>query len=246
MSPRNAVVDAPPDRALDLAGLGAAPQPQVNLLPPEVNNRRALGRTKVRLAAALGLVVVLLVGGWLYSGIRANAAADTLAANQAEVNSLVEAQQQYAEVPTVQAQIQRAETARKLGTSTEVLYAEYLKAIQAVTPATFFIENLDTTMPTPIMAAAEPANVLLAPGIGSLMIIGHTSSLPDVAAWQESLDSIPGFSDSFVTTEQATDGQGAVFYQVSATVQVDATAFANRFAEKAAADVSGDTESGNS
>ena len=76
MSPRNAVLDAPPDRTLDLAGLGAAPHPQVNLLPPEVNNRRALGRTKIRLALTLGLVLVLLVGGWLYSGLRANTAAD--------------------------------------------------------------------------------------------------------------------------------------------------------------------------
>ena len=49
-----------------------------------------------------------------------------------------------------------------------MLYAGYLKAIQAVTPATFAIENLDTTMPTPIAAAAAPANVLLDPGVGSI------------------------------------------------------------------------------
>ncbi len=47
MSARGAVRDAPaPGRYSTSTALGAARLPQVNLLPPEVNSRRALGRVK--------------------------------------------------------------------------------------------------------------------------------------------------------------------------------------------------------
>lgn len=241
MSRRAAVTEAPADRGLDLAGLGAAGRPQVNLLPPEVTTRRALGRTKVRLGLGLALFVLVLGAGWALSAYMTAAAAANLAVEQAEVQRLVEAQAQYAEVPMVKGEIERARSARELGTSTEVLYREYLAAIQAVTPDGWTIRNLTTTMPTPIAAAAAPANVLLDPGVGTITVVGRAKTLPDTSEWLDALATIPGFVDPFVSTEKITDEEGVVFYEVTSTVQVQQSAFAARFTESAETDVSGDT-----
>lgn len=232
MSPRSAVAEAPTTGGLDLAGLGAHPKPQVNLLPPEVHSRRALGRTKVRLALGLGIFVIVLALGWAYAAWTAATAADELAFQQSESARLTAEQAQYSEVPRVKNAITRAQEAREFGTSTEVLYSDLLTEIKSVRPETWSYMSITTQMPTPVEPAAAPVNPLLGAGVGTLAITGRAVTVPDVSAWQEAIETIPGITDSFATTAKITDEDGSVFYAVSATVQVDESRFAHRFVQQ--------------
>lgn len=231
MSRRGAVLDAPtaaPDR-LDLAGLQAAPRAQVNLLPPEVYSKRSLGKVKARLGLALVGVLLLAVAAFVYAAFAEKLAADELAQAQDEVARLQQEQLQYAEVPLVKGYISAVEAARELGTATEVLWPDYLRAVQAVTPEGVAVVELTTEMPGPITSGTPSANPLDSVSVGSITFTGQAATLPDLAAWMEALDRIPGFSDASFSTAELTSEEGVTFYAIVTTIRVDETVFAGRF-----------------
>jgi Tfp pilus assembly protein PilN len=230
MSARTAVQEAPVEVVFNPAALGAAQHPQVNLLPPEVRSRRALGRVKVRLGVFLLVVVLALGGGFVYAMLARVEASDRLTTAQGAVDDLTAQQAKYSDVPLVKNGIARAESARQLGTSTEVLWADYLRAIQAIAPAGWTISTLSTTMPTPVGGQMGQSNPLAGASVGQITFSGRAPSVPDVAAWQDALASVPGFSDPYVTVVQSSSDQNGSFYQVTSTVNVDETAFAHRYA----------------
>lgn len=209
--------------------VGAPPRPQVNLLPPEVRSSRALGRIKVRLGIAL-LAVVLLVGlAFVWAAFAEHAAAQDLADKQAESARLVAEQAQYAEVPLVKGQIDATTTARQNVTSTEVLWPDYIAALQSVTPSGVRISDVTTIMPNPLLPPTTSSNPLDAPSIGSVAFTARSATLPDIAAWMDALDAISGFADPTYTTAQLGEDDGTVSYTISVIVQVDSTAYAERY-----------------
>lgn len=222
----------PLEAGADLAGLGAFPWPQVNLLPPEIRSRRTLGRVKLRLALALVLVLLLAVLAFVAAVLDEGNAQEELETQQLEVARLTEEQAQYAEVPLIKAQIAQAEAARAFGMSTEVIWVDLLKAIQAVTPPGVSIESLTITAPSPILASVAPTDPLATGSIGSISFVGSSATLPDVAAWLDGLDSVPGFSNAAFSTAEITDEEGLVTYETTSTVQVDESIFSQRFTTK--------------
>jgi len=230
---KSSAAAAAEDGHVDVAGLGAPRSPQVNLLPAEIRAGRVLGRVKIWLAVVLVVTVVLAIAGYVGSGRVERSAADGLAAKQAEVQRLVAEQSIYKEVPLIKAQIASTESARRLGMSTEVLWKGYLGAIQAVTPAGVTIKNLTTELPNPVLPASVSAVPLVSPSLGSISFVGQARTLPDLSAWTEALDAIPGLADATFATATLTDDAGLVYYEIATTVQVNDIALASRFVAKA-------------
>lgn len=216
-------------QGVDLAGLGATRMPQVNLLPNDIRSRRALGRVKVRLGIALLFVVLVAALGFVGAIMVENAAAGELALKQQEVERLTAEQQQYAEVPQVKSEIAAIEAARELGMSTEVLWGDYLAAIQAVSPDGVSIQTLTTTMPSPTQLPVIASNPLAGQGVGEITFTTRSAQLPDIAAWITALESVPGFHDAYMTSAEVTDQSGVVYYETASSVVVDDTVFAQRF-----------------
>ncbi len=231
MSSRTTTEDAPPEMRLDLAGLGAAPFAQVNLLPPEVHSRRALGRVKLRLALALVLVVLLTIAGVGYAAFTDKVAADGLAQKDQEVQSLVDQEAKYAEVPQVKGEIARVQAGRALGMSTEVMWPTYVAAIQAVTPTGVTIQSMTGAGTAPGVSAAAPADPLSAEGVGAVTFNARSTTLPNVGAWLDALASIPGFSNPTFSSATRTDGNGVPYYDFTVSLVLDQSVFAHRFAE---------------
>jgi len=230
---KSSAAAAAADGHVDVAGLGAARSPQVNLLPAEIRAGRVLGRVKMWLAVVLVATIVLAIAGFVGSALVERSAADELAAKQAEVQRLVAEQSKYNEVPQVKAQIASTESARRLGMSTEVLWKGYLGAIQAVTPAGVTIKNLTTELPTPVLPGSVSAAPLVSPSLGSISFVGQARTIPDLSAWMEALDGIPGLADATFATATLTDADGLVYYDIATTVQVNDIALASRFVAKA-------------
>lgn len=224
--------EAQPEVRPDYAALGAPVRPQVNLLPPEVWSRRALGRIKLRLG--LGLLVVALLCGlaFVWAALQERDAASDLDDAKAEVQALVDQQAQYAQVPIVKGEVATAESARTFGMSTEVLWRDYLGAIAAILPPGAKIETISSLMPTPMVAGMVELNPLAATGVGTLTLTTRSPTMPDAAAWIEALDTIPGFSDAVFSTAEIQDEDGASYYRTTSVVQVNEKAFAGRFAEE--------------
>lgn len=230
MSPRTkGTAGFPAGDRPSLAALGAPLQPQVNLLPPEIRSRRALGRAKVGLAFVLAGVILLVALGYVYASLTENRAANELAAAEDEVLALQAQQSRYSEVPQVKGQIAAARQARELSMSTEVLWPDYIRAIQAVTPEGVSLSQLSTEMPSPTVGMSLSTSPLDAAGVGAITFNGTSRTLPDLAGWMDALDAIPGFASATYTTAELTDQEGVVVYQIAAAVRLEESVFASRF-----------------
>lgn len=205
--------------------------PQVNLLPPEVLARRQLGRLRVWLALGLLGMITCCAAGWVLARVLQNGAEADLAVVEARAADLTEQQQKYAEVPQVLSQIRALAAARQAVTGTEVLWQPYLGAIAATAPDNVSIESLTATVnPTVVGEATSDATAAGPPG--TIIFTARSLGLPDSATWIEQLAAVPGFSDPWFSTASITESRGVVYYTVSATVEFDPAALANRFADE--------------
>ncbi|MFS0704174.1 fimbrial assembly protein [Cellulomonas sp. 179-A 9B4 NHS] len=214
------------------AATGFPAVPQVNLLPPEYGARRALAALKRRLLFAL--VVVLAVAavayGVAFTTLTAARAEQTRA--EQETTRLLQEQQQYAEVPQVLGQLTRAEDARRLGMSTEIMWAPYLRAVGAVMPEGMLLTQFAMTGATPMLAPAPPSNPLQKETVSALAFEAVTDEVVDTAAWADALNAMPGFHDAWVSTASADEYNGQPVYKYTSTVRVTSDAYADRFAEE--------------
>lgn len=217
MSPRKQVAAGP--------GL-----PQVNLIPPEIQSKRGLVRVK-RWLGAFVVLSVLLAGGIVFRAAMAQDAADEeLRVAEAETERLQAEQLKYAEVPTVLENLETIKTARSLGMSTEILWPGYLSAIAATAPAGVSIETIAVSGATPMVLAAAPISPLQAASVATVTFSAQSLTLPDTSAWLDGLETVPGFADGWFSTATITEEEGVAMYNVSATVQIDERAYAERFA----------------
>ncbi|KQR16195.1 PilN domain-containing protein [Cellulomonas sp. Leaf334] len=203
--------------------------PQVNLLPPEVRAARGLRVTKRWLLISLVVTIGLCFGAFGLALIAGATAASELAEAQTETVRLETEAAKYAEVPRVLDALNQAQTARSLGMSTEVQWRVYFDALTAVLPAGVSLESIVSTGATPMVAPAPPTDPLQAPSVGQLAFTARTATLPDTSAWIDSLNSIPGFSDAWVSSVSVSEDDTGKFYTVQAAVQLTDATYAHRF-----------------
>lgn len=206
--------------------------PQVNLLPPEIRAARGLRVVKRWLGLSLVLVVLLLGGAFGFSVLELGLAQSSLTEAQAETARLQVEEAKYAEVPAVLTAVETIKAARELGMSTEIDWRPYLDAITAVLPPGVSIESFNFSGATPMQVAPVPASPLDAPAVGSIQFSGRSVTLPDTAAWIVALNSVPGFSDAWVTAAAITGEDGEAYYQIESSVQVLESAYAERFIQQ--------------
>lgn len=202
--------------------------PQVDLLPPEVRAGRRLKQTKRLLVLGLLVVVLLAMLGWVFAKLALAGANQDLAQAQSETSRLTTEQGKYADVPKIQGELTRADSAIASATATEVLWKKYFEALRAVTPATVSYDTLDVTMSSD-PTSATVSDPLQEPSVGQISFTARAKKLPDMAAWMDAVKAIPGFSDPWFTQATLTDQDGSVYYQVTGTIQVNSTALAHRF-----------------
>lgn len=215
---------------------GAPRHPQVNLLPPEIRASRSLRRVKRLLVIVLAATVAVAGLAYLWAANEVRVANAALEAAEAETARILAAQKEFAEVPQVLDQLAMATEARALGTSTEVLWRDYLDDLVASAPDDVAFESIDMSGATPMVAAEEWANPLLSEAPTVLAFTGRAIKVPDTAAWIDALEEIPNFVDAYVTSvaiaEEDADGDKSSYYEVSGSVLVTRDAYASRFAEQ--------------
>jgi hypothetical protein len=202
---------------------------QVNLLPPEVRAARGLKKTKQWLLISLVVTLLVAVGGWGLALISSVSAATDLVQAQDETTRLQTEQAKYAEVPQVLGALEQTKTSRTVGMSTEVQWKPYLDALSAVLPANVSIDNFQFTGATPVVPPTLPSNPLQDPSVGQILFTVRASVIPDTAAWIDAMNSVPGFSDAFVSSAAVTEDDTGIYYNMSGSVQVTDVAYSHRF-----------------
>lgn len=203
---------------------------QVNLLPPEIRARRALQRASRWLLVGLSVLAAALVGGYVAASLQVSSAGEELASAQAETMRLSQEQSVYADVPAVLGQLSTLQEARVQGLATEIDWSRHLQQVLAVMPETVSVSSVDVVGASPMLAVAPPADPLHGPSVSRIAFTGRSASVPDTAAWVDALNSVPGFSDAWVSgVTRAQDDAHGVHYQVTSSVQVTEAAFTHRF-----------------
>lgn len=184
--------------------------PRVNLLPPELFERRQLQRVQaglglVVLGAVVGVGLVYVSGGSSVTDAnsRLQASDDTHVALQAQLNKL-------SYVTAQQAQADRATAMLTQATATEIPISTYLADLSLLTPKNvwFTAVNIATTVPagTLTSVAAAPASV------GTVTFTGQALAHNDVATWLDNAAKEGGFANPYFTTSAETlvPGTGTV------------------------------------
>ncbi len=209
--------------------------PQVNLLPPEIFERRRMRRYQYGMAAAV-VAAAGVVGVVYESGQSAVTTARTqLAAAQAQQQHLSHQRASYASVTAVEGQLDatRAMAVQALGQ--EVHWSNYLNALSTSTPKSVWVTNLSIAQNSATTSGAPAgAAVPAAPGgagIATVTFGGVALTHNNVADWLDALGKVRGYSNASFSTSAESLLNGHTVVNFASTVTVtDAAYYKGRLA----------------
>tara|TARA_R110002051_G_scaffold89169_1_gene157280 strand:+ start:7903 stop:8688 length:786 start_codon:yes stop_codon:yes gene_type:complete len=205
--------------------------PYVNLLPPEVGQKKQAARARARAIfvaiVAIGVVVLASAGTNFYALQRTLA----LEIARTETQSLINQQGDYNEVRVASQMVQSTKAARLFATSTEISMNTIILAMNKKLGSGAAVVSYSFETSTPLQAYGESTSVLDPLRIAQVAL---EVSFPNVAAadnWVRSLSSIEGITDaSLASIELETDGT----YTAAVVAFINENALLNRFDPSAA------------
>lgn len=166
----------------EAVGTGLVTLPRVNLLPPEIEERKRFRRIQVGLGAGVLAAVGVVAAGVVLASASVSSANEELDAATAEGSRLQAESAKYADVTAVYAQSAAAQAMLAEAMGEEVRYSRFLSDLSLSVP-----ENVWLTSLTFAQAPVDPAVGATEPGVATLTVNGKGFSHEDVAIWLESL-----------------------------------------------------------
>jgi Tfp pilus assembly protein PilN len=178
-------------------GAGLATLPRVNLLPPEIEERRRFRRIQVGLGA--GVVAAVGVVGLLFvsASSSVDSANEELSLAQAEGSRLQAENAKYADVVAIYAQAAAAEAMLTDAMGEEVRYSRFMSDLSLSIPENVWLKSL-----TFEQAPQQPAVGSTEPGVGTVTVSGIGFSHEDVAVWLESLAGQEGYTNPYFSSSK--------------------------------------------
>lgn len=208
-------------------------EPRVDLLPTEVHvDRRA--RTIAR-RAWLGVIVVVVMVGLAVAVATFGAVQSALRLGVAEAQgtSILQQQVRYANVRVVQRQVALLQAAQGVGGSEEIDWSSYLTQIADALPKGVSITNISVTSSSPVAVFAQSAAPLDKSRVASVDLTVSSPTLPAVPDWTNALAELAGESNLSITSiTGGTSSGSATAYQAHITLDLNATAFDNKYKVK--------------
>lgn len=216
---------------------GQARVPRVNLLPPEIIERRVFARTQKWLVAAVLSVLLVLAGVYFLQVLAKNKAADELAVSQATGVTLKAEEAKYADVPRVYKSIEDAQSARQTAMSQDVEWFRYLTDFSLTMPADVWLTSLDMSLAgaTPATPATTTVNpgVVTTPAVGTLTFAGTAYDHPDVAAWLVTLAKERAVTEAYFSASTKAKIGTKDVVNFTSTASLTADGLSHRFDRKA-------------
>lgn len=207
-------------------GLVVGGIPRIDLLPPEVHQRIRARKVRRGLGMLVVAVVVAVGGGTAAAMLNAAASEAALDEAQARTQELLAQQVEFMEVTQLANTKAAIEQALLVGSSTEILWPEYLAAVNATLPPGTAISSLTVTGSSPIALVPQPSLPLQVPRVATVQLSVAAPDLATVSAWISRLPELPGFADATLASiEPAEAGVRA-----NVTLNITHEAFANRYA----------------
>jgi Tfp pilus assembly protein PilN len=215
--------------------------PCVNLLPPEIAERKAFRKMQLRLG---GLVVVAAgVVGLLYYQAAGGVgpAQDRLDAAQSQSTTLQHQIADLSNVTKTRAQYEAAQAALAKVLGSDVRWSRYLNDLSITLPANVWVENVavsqtspsSTTGTTGATTSTSAASTATAGGLGTLKIQGKALSFNDVAVWLETLAKEKGYTNVWLSQGAKQDMGGKTVVNFTSTVTFTPAILSQRYTKQA-------------
>jgi Tfp pilus assembly protein PilN len=182
--------------------------PRVNLLPPEIYEKRQLQRAQVGLGV---VVLVALVGVGLVYVSGGSAVTDAKSRLQSSQATQTDLQSQLNKLNYVTAEATQAQQAQAMltqATASTIPFATYLADLSLLTPKNVWFTSVTLTSSVAPGTITAPAN---APAtVGTVTFGGQALTHNDVATWLDSAAKEVGFANPYFSssTETLVPGTG--------------------------------------
>jgi Tfp pilus assembly protein PilN len=213
------------------------PLVRVDLMPPEVLADRKFRKARGGMVLAVVGTLALTGGVFWLAASDADRAAEELAVEQARTTELNAEAAQYAAVPAILAQVDRAETALDTAMATDIEWYRYLSQMSSVTPEGVWFTNITMTAAAPTAPTTGGDPLAPVDSVADVLTTGKAITYEDVATWMDSVESISGydhvlFSNAALKTDAAeADVEPYVDFLVSVEVLPDA--YSDRYVPEA-------------
>jgi hypothetical protein len=211
------------------AAIKATREPQVNLLPPEVEARRARGRQRGLIGLAFFAFLLVLALGVYWASSQESSAKKDLQASVDEGARLQAKIDSYQYVLDIQGELNNARNARTFVGSTDLTYSEILRSISLDMPSGMGVDGMTWSISSVILLAPQSSGPFAEPDIGSISLHGRMDEYVSSADLEERLNSIPGLARARIETVQRQDEEGGQYYAFQGSVRITALAFTGRF-----------------
>lgn len=193
---------------------------RVDLLPTGFDKPRKDRHLRIGLGVALLAVLGAAAAGYHVTLGHVDDANTRLEAAQAETVELQRAQEPYAEVPQILAQVDAAREVRSQVSASDVPYYAYLDRLATAAPADLTYSTL-TFASAGSSAAGGAGSVAATNGVATLTVTGQTLAMDTVASWMDTIVTVDGVVDPTISAANL-DDQGVVTFNATATLTSDA------------------------
>jgi Tfp pilus assembly protein PilN len=196
--------------------------PRVNLLPPEIGERKRLQQMQVGVVATVLVAVAAVVFLDMQGAHNVNAAKQRVTAATSDNARLTHQLATYRDVKTTAAELAASEATLAQATSTQIRWSSYLADFSEVLPKTTWLTNMTMTEQLAPGSLTGPAQA--AGNVGTLSFQGVALKYGNLAEWLDSLQPVDGLADVYFSTatEQYIGTTKTVTFAGSANLSADA------------------------
>jgi Tfp pilus assembly protein PilN len=178
--------------------------PFVNLMPPEIAERRRFRRVQTGLAGAVLAAVVVVGLLFLVASGGVSDANDEVVEAQSQQRAVQAETARYRDVTATYKRAADAQALLVAAMGQEVRYSRFLNDLTLTIPPNVWIKNVAYTQTAAVAApAATATSPTTLPGIGTVTLSGVAYSHDDVAQWLDSLAAQKGYTG--ITLQSSTE-----------------------------------------
>lgn len=194
--------------------------PRVNLLPPEIADKRRARKLQAGMGAAVAVSIVGVAAVYLMAHSSANSAKSDLANSQADTSRLQTQVAQYAGDESLRSQLNAEHAMLATAMGPEIQWSHYLNDLTLRIPDNVWVTNVTINTGASAPAAGGTQN----PGIGSVNVAGTAFTHDDVATWLDSLAKEKGYANPYFSNsaESFIGSRRVVNFTSSTVVTTDA------------------------
>jgi Tfp pilus assembly protein PilN len=186
----------------EMTHLGTYVVPKVNLLPPEIDEKKAQQRAYV----AMGAVVVAAVGavGVLYAAqaSRIGKAQDELAAAKSRQATLSAEQQKLVYVDQVFATVDANEALLRRAVEKRIPWSRNLHDLALTMPDSVWLRTMTIAQKVDEVSGGGEEPVLAEDGLGTVTFEGRAFTHDQVAAWLAAMAKVKAYDNAFISKSE--------------------------------------------